>query len=71
MLQEGAVDQAKVRVLPDGRMSPPNAAIFLGYDEKTLAIWRSRGIGPRYVKVQGKVFYYLDDLLNAPRGKAA
>jgi excisionase family DNA binding protein len=35
---------------PSGWMSAREAAVYLGLSEKTLANWRSRGIGPRYVR---------------------
>jgi predicted DNA-binding transcriptional regulator AlpA len=48
-------------VLPDGRMDTQNAAAYLGLSVKTLAMWRSQGIGPKFLKL-GKVFYYREDL---------
>jgi hypothetical protein len=55
-------EEVKVQILPDGRMSPKNAARYLGREEKTLAQWRSQGKGPKYVKLNGRVFYFRDDL---------
>ena len=51
----------KVVVLPDGRMDARNAAEYLGFSEKTLAQYRSRGTGPRFVK-RGRIFYFKEDL---------
>jgi hypothetical protein len=69
---ETAVEQVRVRVLPDGRMTPPNAAAYTGYSEKTLAQWRYLGIGPRWVKNGGRVFYYRADLdAHAAEAKAS
>ena len=34
-----AIEQVRVRVLPDGRMSRKDAATYLGRAEKTLAMW--------------------------------
>ena len=48
-------------ILPDGRMNVKDAALYLGLSEKTLAIWRSTGVGPPYIKL-GKIFYFKDDL---------
>ena len=56
------VEQVKVRVLPDGRLSRKDAARYLGRAEKTLAMWALQGKGPRQVKVGGRVFYYQEDL---------
>lgn len=53
----------KVTILPDGRMDTKNAAIYLGLKPKTLAMMRSAGTGPEYVKL-GRIFYYRDDLDN-------
>jgi hypothetical protein len=50
-----------VTVLPDGRMDTKNAARYVGLKEKTLAMMRSAGEGPRFVK-RGRVFYFQDDL---------
>jgi len=53
--------KVKVVVYPDGRLDTENAAQFLGLSPKTLAIMRSEGSGPRFIK-RGRVFYFLDDL---------
>lgn len=47
---------------PDGRMDARNAALYLGLAEKTLAMMRSKGIGPQFIKPTGRVFYYQADL---------
>lgn len=56
------IDRVNVRVMPDGRLGRHNAALYLGVATKTLANYRSRGVGPRCVRVGGKAFYYLADL---------
>ena len=71
-----AVEQVRVRVLPDGRMTSEHAADYLGVAAGTLAQWRYLRLGPRWVKMGGRCFYYLRDLEafvlgNRPRGKAA
>lgn len=50
-----------MRLLPDGRMDPESAAAYLGVSSKTLANYRSRGIGPRFIK-RGRIFYRRSDL---------
>jgi hypothetical protein len=55
------VKMVRVVAFPDGRLNTDNAARFLGLSTKTLAIMRSNGTGPRFVK-RGRVFYFLDDL---------
>ena len=52
------LEVAKVRVLPDGRMTRQNAARYLGRKPKTLAMWAVQGKGPRMTKVMGRCFYY-------------
>ena len=64
-----AVEQVKVRVLPDGRLSRKDAARYLGRAEKTLAMWCLEGRGPRAVKVGGRIFYFRDDLDAFVRGE--
>lgn len=61
--------QVEVVLLPDGRMDVKNAAMYLGFSAKTLAMMRCQGTGPKFVK-RGRVFYYredLDDWLKAGR----
>lgn len=55
------VRQVEVRVLPDGRVDTKNAAAFIGLSEKTLAMMRSRGTGPKFLK-RGRIFYFVHDL---------
>ncbi len=61
-----------VRLYPDGRLDCTSAAAYLGLNEKTLANYRCKGIGPKFVK-RGRVFYFkkdLDDWLNAGRAQS-
>lgn len=55
------VNVVAVTVLPDGRMDTQNAALYIGLSQKTLAMQRTKGTGPRYIK-RGKVFCYQTDL---------
>ncbi len=66
-----AVEQIKVRVLPDGRMTRRDAALYIGVEDKTLANWDLMKKGPPAVKVRGRVFYYQDALDAFIRGEAA
>ena len=50
-----------VPTYPDGRVSAKGAATYLGLAEKTLAMMRSKGKGPKFVK-RGRIYYYLEDL---------
>ena len=51
----------KIVILPDGRMTTSNAAAYLGLSEKTLAMFRTQGTGPLFIK-KGRVFYFREDL---------
>ena len=67
---EPAIEQVRVRVLPDGRMTRKDAATYLGRAEKTLAMWEMEGKGPLSVLVGGRRFYFKDVLDAFIRGKA-
>ncbi len=56
------MSDVKSKTLPDGRMDRANAARYLGYKPQTLAKWAMQGKGPRYVRVGGRIFYFLHDL---------
>lgn len=51
----------EVSLLPDGRMDTANTALYVGLSIKTMAMLRSNGKGPDYVKI-GRIFYYKDEL---------
>ena len=57
------VTQIEIFILPDGRMDTRSAAGYLGLSEKTLAMMRCQGTGPRFIK-RGRIFYYQSDLDN-------
>ncbi len=63
-------EQVRVRLLPDGRLSRRDAALYLGYEVKTLAMWELEGKGPRSLKVGGRRFYFKEDLDRFIRGEA-
>lgn len=66
MLQS-TVRPIEVVTYPDGRMDTKNTSTSTGLAEKTLAMMRSKGNGPKFVK-RGRVFYFqadVDDWLNA------
>ena len=66
-----AVEQVRVRILPDGRMDRENAAKYLGVAVKTLAMWQLQGKGPPSRLVGGRRFYYKADLDAFIQGDAA
>ena len=52
------------------RMNTRSAALYTGLSEKTLAMMRCSGTGPKFIK-RGRIFYFRDDVdawLNA-RGR--
>ena len=55
------IETVTVRMFPDGRFDTRNAALYLGLEEKTLAMKRSDGTGPRFIK-RGRIFYFKEDL---------
>lgn len=58
----------EVRVFPDGRLDRANAALYTGFSIKTLAMHAGSGAGPKFQKINGRVFYRqsdLDDWLNS------
>ena len=56
------ISKNTIHTLNDGRMDRPEAALYLGLSPKTLAMWTSQGKGPRWVRVGGRIFYFLRDL---------
>ncbi len=56
--------------MPNQRVCPAEAAKILGVMPGTLAIWRCYKKGPRYLKIQGKVWYNTDDLEAYANSKA-
>ena len=56
------VETVSVKMYPDGRMDSKNASRYLGLEEKTLAMKRSDGTGPTFIK-RGRIFYFKEDLV--------
>lgn len=56
-----SMTRTELLIFPDGRLDSKNAATYLGLSEKTLAMMRCKGTGPKYVK-RGRIFYFLEDL---------
>lgn len=54
-------ETAHIVIYPDGRLDTRNAALYIGYSVKTLAMKRCEGSGPKFVKL-GYVYYYREDL---------
>lgn len=56
-----AITTISVQMYPDGRMDTKNSSLYVGLDEKTLAMKRSDGTGPQFIK-RGRIFYFKEDL---------
>lgn len=56
------LEQVRIRILPDGRLTRRDAAKYLGLAEKTLAVWTSEARGPKSYRVGGRRFYFKKDL---------
>ena len=67
--QFDAVDQVRVRVLPDGRVSRRDAAKLFDRSVKTMAEWKLKGWGPRAIIVGGRVFHDYEECLLIARGE--
>jgi hypothetical protein len=50
-----------IHLYPDGRLDTKNASRYTGLAEKTMAMMRSSGTGPSFIK-RGRVFYFKEDL---------
>ena len=58
---ESPLQPIHIQIFPDGRLDVKNAARYLGLKEKTLAMMRSHGTGPCFIK-RGRIFYFKEDL---------
>ena len=65
---KNTLEAVVISIFPDGRLDTKNASLYLGLKEKTLAMMRTVGKGPKYIK-RGRIFYFKEDLdswLNEP-----
>jgi hypothetical protein len=60
-MPEAEINPVQVVTYPDGRMNTKNASTYTGLAEKTMAMQRCQGSGPKFVK-RGRVFYFKNDL---------
>lgn len=61
IIKSTKIEPIEIIMFPDGRLDTKNAAMYLGLKEKTLAMMRSDGTGPKFIK-RGRVFYFKEDL---------
>ncbi len=61
LIKSTKVEPIEIMMFPDGRLDTKNAALYLGLKEKTLAMMRGSGTGPKFIK-RGRVFYFIEDL---------
>jgi hypothetical protein len=45
-------------------VAPSRVSTILHVPESRLARWRSKGVGPDYVKIEGRVLYSLDAVVD-------
>lgn len=55
------IQSIEVTMYPDGRLDTKNASAYVGLSEKTMAMQRCDGTGPKFVK-RGRIFYFIEDL---------
>ncbi|MBL8420197.1 MAG: hypothetical protein JNK92_06130 [Dechloromonas sp.] len=60
-MPQSTIKALEVVTYPDGRMDTKNTSKYMGLAEKTLAMMRSNGTGPKFVK-RGRVFYFQADV---------
>ena len=51
----------EIVMYPDGRTDAKNASAYVGLSEKTMAMMRCYGTGPKFIK-RGRIFYFKEDL---------
>ena len=54
-------ESKSILFFPDGRLDTINAANYMGLSIKTMAMMRTKGTGPKFIK-RGRIFYYKTDL---------
>ena len=61
------IKSIEVDAYPDGRMNTRNTSKYTGLSDKTFAMMRCNGTGPKFIK-RGRIFYFqsdIDDWMNA------
>jgi hypothetical protein len=66
---DGGVQQVRVRLLPDNRISRADWAKMIDRTNKTVTMWASKGWGPRCIHVGGRVFHDYAECLGMARGE--
>ena len=65
------VTEAEIKVDALGRCDATTAAKALGLSAGTLANYRTAGSGPRWFRVNGRIYYDFKDLVAFGRGEPA
>ena len=55
------ISTQEIVMYPDGRIDTRNASAYTGLSEKTMAMMRCNGTGPKFIK-RGRIFYFKEDL---------
>ena len=61
MIKAPNINPINITLYPDGRLDTGNASRYLGLSVKTLAMMRTKGNGPKFIK-KGRIFYFKNDL---------
>jgi hypothetical protein len=61
LIKNTKIESIEIFMFPDGRLDTKNASLYLGLKEKTLAMMRGHGTGPKFIK-RGRIFYFKEDL---------
>lgn len=64
-----AVEQMRVRVTPDRKVTAKDGGKLLGRSDKTMANWRLKGWGPKPIPIGGRIFHDYDECLAMARGE--
>ncbi len=60
-MNQSEIKSINVVTYPDGRMDTCNTSKYTGYSDKTLAMMRCNGNGPKFIK-RGRIFYFQSDV---------
>lgn len=63
-VKQNIQDRIEARAAKKRKLTTKEAAAFLRVHPGTMSNWRYKGVGPSYVKIGGKIFYFQEDLEN-------
>lgn len=68
-VEDAGVVEVKVRVLLGRRITKKDGGRALNRSDKTMTHWAAKGWGPRPIRVGGRIFYDLDEVLAMAKGE--